>query len=620
MTIAAQNVVPFNIWRAGYDGKFVSVFAGSTTTLARLFSDIGLTVPAPNPVTLLSQTIDGTSYGKFPTPLYVAGAYSLMVDGSSRSGVALAPITDMKDEDVSLAVAKSSSGSVLRRLTDRFDDFVYVLDQGQIGVSPQTNSDTITAAIGKVAALGGGDVLLPSGTTVFTTLQLTTGVHLRGHGRGATTLQSVIADKAITINGPRCGLQSLTLDGVSLQAGSVGVYSLDNDQIFMMDAEIKRFDKGFWAQGMQLAAFREFHVNGCNTNVLLGGDKNAAGIIGRGLVQNNRWLGGIIGTATAIGLDMEYVDSELLSNLFDGVKFDSNLSAVKIVGARFTEFPHCAWTGNATDLDVSDSPLTAGFPRDYVQGITISGTMNGGAVNLTNTDFDIVIKDCDIKGVAFNLTLPTYQLLLQNCVEDAAVTITGDGTKLVRSTSFMHGETDGRTIGSTPVVAWRRTLGHGEVVAITVRAVGQCATTDDRCAFTIHGSAYRPAASLAYKTQSANFGISAVVTGATSHASATIVADADAGATGTLKVINLQGTFLANEVITDTLGGSAIVSGGLVANNVAIGGETITATFTSAATCACHIVADVGDLEVQVTGIVGATYNFTVGIDLTSSN
>lgn len=620
MTVAVQRIAPFDIWRPGYDGKVVTIYAGATTMLAAIFYDIALTQPAPNPQTLLAETINGVGFGKFARPVYLAGSYSLLVDGADQTGVALAPITSLQDEDASLATVKSSSGSVARRLTDRADDQVYVMDQGLIGTSPQTNSDTITAAIGKVAALGGGDVLLPTGTIVFTQLQLTTGVRLRGHGRGATTLASVIADKVITINGPRCGLRSLTLDGVSLQAGSIGIYSLDNDQIFMDDAEIKRFDKGFWAQGMQLASFHDFYLSDCNTNMLLSGDTNKSGTLGRGIVQNNRWVGGVVSLATAVGIDFEYVDSEILANTFEGVRFDTNASAVKIVGARFTSFPGCWWTSNTTNLDVSDSTITAGFPRDYVQGLHCSGAMSGGAVNLTNTAYDVVLDGMDLKDVAFNLTLPTFQLLLQNCVEDALVTITGDGTKLVRNYSFEHGETDGKTIGNTPVVAWRRTLGHGEMIAITVRAVGQGQSTDDGAGFVIHGSARRPAASLAYKTQSANFTVGQVVSGATSKASGFIVADADSGATGTLKLINVVGTFQANEVLTDALGGSAIVSGALAGANVVIGNENITSSYTSAATCACHIVGDVGDLEVQVTGIAATNYAWTVRVELVSSN
>jgi len=66
---------------------------------------------------------------------------------------------------------------------------------------------------------------------------------------------------------------------------------------------------------------------------------------------------------------------------------------------------------------------------------------------------------------------------------------------------------------------------------------------------------------LAYDAQTANFTVGALVTGGTSGATAIIAQDADGGATGTLTLKDVLGTFLDNELITDTAGGSADVNG-----------------------------------------------------------
>jgi len=76
---------------------------------------------------------------------------------------------------------------------------------------------------------------------------------------------------------------------------------------------------------------------------------------------------------------------------------------------------------------------------------------------------------------------------------------------------------------------------------------------------------------LAYDGQTANFTVGQTVTGGTSGATGVIVADTDAGATGTLGVIAVTGTFADNEVITDPLGGAAtanIAAGVQSANKV----------------------------------------------------
>lgn len=82
---------------------------------------------------------------------------------------------------------------------------------------------------------------------------------------------------------------------------------------------------------------------------------------------------------------------------------------------------------------------------------------------------------------------------------------------------------------------------------------------------------------LAYDAQTANFVVGQTLTGGTSGATATIVADTDAGATGMLKVIDIAGTFQDNETIMDGGGGSATsdtVAGVVVANQIYLAAAT----------------------------------------------
>ena len=74
---------------------------------------------------------------------------------------------------------------------------------------------------------------------------------------------------------------------------------------------------------------------------------------------------------------------------------------------------------------------------------------------------------------------------------------------------------------------------------------------------------FNPLITLAYDNQSANFTAAKQLTGGTSNATATIMKDTDAGATGTLVLSNVSGTFQDNETITDdnSSPGSATVNG-----------------------------------------------------------
>jgi len=64
---------------------------------------------------------------------------------------------------------------------------------------------------------------------------------------------------------------------------------------------------------------------------------------------------------------------------------------------------------------------------------------------------------------------------------------------------------------------------------------------------------------LDFGTQTGNFTVGQIITGATSGAQALILAQTDAGATGTLTLVNITKLFTPGETITDPLGGSAAV-------------------------------------------------------------
>lgn len=74
---------------------------------------------------------------------------------------------------------------------------------------------------------------------------------------------------------------------------------------------------------------------------------------------------------------------------------------------------------------------------------------------------------------------------------------------------------------------------------------------------TFEGSACAESMILPYDGQTGNFTIGNVVTGGTSGATALIVGDMDSGATGTLVVTGITGTFQDNETLTDGATGNA---------------------------------------------------------------
>lgn len=90
-----------------------------------------------------------------------------------------------------------------------------------------------------------------------------------------------------------------------------------------------------------------------------------------------------------------------------------------------------------------------------------------------------------------------------------------------------------------------------------------------------------PLNTLPFDTQTANYTVGLVVTGATSGATGRIVSQVDAGATGTLTLEQISGIFIDNEIITDTSTGSAMVNrtfASLITNGVWTGATLGTQT------------------------------------------
>lgn len=84
-----------------------------------------------------------------------------------------------------------------------------------------------------------------------------------------------------------------------------------------------------------------------------------------------------------------------------------------------------------------------------------------------------------------------------------------------------------------------------------------------------------PTRSLNFDAQTGNFTVGLTVTGGTSAATGVIASQDDAGATGTLYLSNVSGTFQDNEAITDTSTGAATADGA----DAALAGASVPTSF-----------------------------------------
>lgn len=615
----------FDLWREGYAGAEVTIVLAGTDNEADVFTDEALTLAADNPQTLLSMEINERQYGKFAVPLYTSQSYQLEIDGLNSTGIERPPLQTLDEEDASLATVQSATGTEDVHLEDivarsvHVDDFGEFFDTSNPLASASTNNDTLTAAINAVSA-SGGFVELPAGTFAYEGIELAANVIIRGKGRGVTILQSQEGAIVNELVGNGSGFRDVTLDGVLLTASSVGVYMKSIEGSVLDGVTIKRFSSGIFAQGARGSSWPDLVIDGCTINAKLFGDTDSDD--GGSSYEDNYW-GGKCVNSTSVGLDLEYIDAIVAHNTFR-VGFEDNAqTAVKIRGARYSDFDGSWWSNNATNLDVDDF-VTGSFEDDNtVIGLWVKNfQMDDGAIAMTGDLGDIVFERGLMSGdVEVTLTVPGNAILARDVVEGPDVSIAGDGTKWLRWTSTDHGASFGQTTNNAATKAWSVELEPGQRCILLGKVIGNARTSDESAEYLIGVSARRPPSTLAYDTQTANFATGLTITGGTSGATALIVTDTDAGATGTLELREIVGAFVDNEIITDSSTGSATVNGTLSAVNAELLGAvtSIRAAREDAAGWDATFVANGPEIELRVTGENSKTIDWTVDVDMTKT-
>mgnify|MGYP001591228215 CR=1 FL=1 len=624
----AIRIIDFDTWQPGYGGSVVRVYLAGTTTLASIYSNEGLTTALSNPQTLSSLVQEGVTYGKFAQPVYVGAAFYLDIDQTDQTGIVRPPLTTLDALDASKATAQAAGGSQDIELEDIVARVVHVKDYGEFkavgeaGASAATNTTTLTAAIGAANGNGGGIVMVPPGTFAFTQITVSANVLLMGQGRKVTILQSQTGANVVTISGDRGGLARIGVDGVNLVASSVGVFAKAVDEIVFNDVEIKRFVTGLHFKGGRRGQWKDLYVSACTTGAKLHGDLNAGGGSDGDEFRDNEWTGGVVDLCTSIGVELSYEDKRCRHNTIRDVGFESNTGkAIRVNGAQNTKFSGCWFVLNTTTAEVLDDTL-ASVTDNTVIGLCFEDcAIEDGAFTLNDTCQDTIFERCEIVDVDFTLTAVDNSVIVKDCTEDSAVTISGDGTKFTRWTTADHGASAGTTTGATATKAWSIALEPGQRVYLEAKVIGNSRNSDASGEYHISVSARRPPSTLPYDTQTANFTLGSVLTGTTSAATARIVADSDSGATGTLSLRDIVGVFQDNEIITDAATGSATVNGTLSAVNAALLGSVtaIRAAREDVAGWDATFVANGPEIELQVTGAASTTIEWLCDVGATQT-
>lgn len=613
------RISDFATLREGYSGATVTVYKANSTDLADLFQDIDCTIDAANPQVLSQTTLGDLSFGRFVNPIYTAESYYLSISDGTQTGTVRVPLFSLDGQDGSPLLVTPEGATQANTLASILGRRVFAEDYGDLDdADSAANTTTLTAAIGAVASQGAGVVQLPPGTFPFTTLSLPAGVVLQGYGLTATILQSEEAQAVVTLTGAGAGFASMTLDGVSLAANSIGIKMRGQQYSSFRDFTCKRFETGVDAAGASFSDWKEFSILNCSTNLKAYGDWTDGGGISTGNApfHFNRWIGGVCQQAAVIGVDLSFEDSEVSHNWFKDILFDSNLLGIKANGTRFVFFDECQFTNNTTLCDVHDDDALTG--NNKIFGFTITRSiLNGGILQFKDTCGDCKLVACELLGTSIKMITPKNPLMLIDCVENATATIdgTGDGTKVLRRFSDLPGATKGVTAGSAATKAASLKLDPGEMCTMRVGVTGKQRNGTDKASYMFTVTAQRAPSTLAYDAQTGNFTLGLVLTGGTSGATGRIIADSDSGATGTLTLHTISGIFVDNETITDGAGGSALANGALVAGSVSILDQDVQSSSETDAAWDCAAAGSTEEVEIRVTGATGKTIDWTVYIE-----
>lgn len=624
-----QRIAEFDTWRPGYGASAVAIYVAGTQTLADVYLDEALTIVAANPQTLQTRTVDDIDYGKFTAPVYTSQAYYLAIDNADNTGIIRPPITTLDAQEAGEALATPDGATRSRELEDILGEVFYAESFGTISASAATNTTTITAAIGAAAAAGGGEVILPAGTIDFNQLNISTKVILRGRGMDVTTLRSTVAGNAVTFSGDRCGLADLTLDGSTLVASSVGVFSKSKDETLFERVKLTRFETCLYVKGARRSNWNEFYIDNAVNGAKLHGDLDTGNGSDGDEFRNNSWTGGKVSNCTTFGVNLEYIDKKVWHNLFSDIGFEDNTgTAFENDGARHTDLEGCWWSGNTTNLNIKDGDDTDAEEENSVINIHFDGgSMDGGAVTISGTAQDVIFDKMEISDVDFTLSAPLNNILLRDSIEDDEVTISGTGTRIVRVKTVCGDAptTSGVTTNNSATKAWSFTVAPGQVGWVDTMVVASSRNTEDYALYHLKRGFRRPGSTLAFDAQTANFSLGDTITGATSGATGRLVAQTDAGATGSLTLKDIDGEFIDNEIITSNTSGSATANGVLSHQSVALlgtyfidpvvnptGPAVVDSTVETDTNCACVFVATAEEIEIHVTGVTNKIFDWVV--------
>jgi len=351
-----------------------------------------------------------------------------------------------------------------------------------------------------------GTLQFNAGVYLFSSSLTPAGLHTwQGLGSGVTELKSSYSGNNIVLmNAVR--IKSLTLNGVSKVAGSVGIYGAAKHNIELYQVEIKNFETGINTTG---GIF--WNVTLCNVHDNVDGLK--AVTTGTGFNDNEFVSNKFVGN-TGKGVWLEYSASEITSNTFIGNNVEDNGFGFYLLGVYNTTIVGGFMEGQTTDhiyADDSGAIYTTGLhlngirmnTMDPGEGVHIGGNTNDvSGINLFLKDHDWVntstraIHLSNFEEVGSGMVYSGKIIRRTSTSTWAENVAISDGNVAFRRSSYEDGEWHERyaqvaTTDATPTVLASLSLTDEKVYLIEAQILAQKSDGSERSSYHIEGLFYR---------------------------------------------------------------------------------------------------------------------------------
>ena len=274
----------------------------------------------------------------------------------------------------------------------------------------------------------------------------------------------------------------------------------------------------------------------------------------------------------------------------------------------------CFWRNNISNLKIEDGLNPANKAVNTSRSVRVlGGRMDGGELRFNGECRAVVLENTELLGVSLIASVPAEPIILRDCFENAAVQQTGAVERIARFKSNRRGRFRATTTNNTATPVWQIEVPPGDVVRIRADAVARRMNGLEVASYVAEGVVSRPGAALDFSSASTTLTPGSFVTGATSGATARVIAVTQVGSAGTITLRDVVGTFQTGESLVFSGGPTATAASAPVTSNALAG--TVRVSAGNLATYSMTIDASGALARLMVTGEASHVVEWEIMVD-----